>query len=222
VTTYNYCGPFRYFMVLVDVSTRWSHMCLPSTRNHAFAKFMMQVIRLIANYPEYRIKSIHMDNVAEFSFRAFSDYRMAQGIKVQHSIPYVHTQNSLTESLIKRIKLITKPLLQNCNLPTSYRGHAVLHVADLVQLPSTVYHTSSPLQLVRGNQPNISHPRNFGCVVYTQISPRKRTSMSPHRKLGIYVRFQSPSIIKYLEPLTGDLLTTQIADCIFNDDHFLL
>jgi hypothetical protein len=45
--------------------------------------------------------------------------------------------------------------------------------------------------------------------------------MPPHRKLGIYVGYQSPSIIKYLEPLTGDLFMTQYADCIFNKDHFL-
>jgi hypothetical protein len=45
------CGPFRYFMVLIDTSTRWSHVCLRSTRNHAFAKFMTQVIRLKVNYP---------------------------------------------------------------------------------------------------------------------------------------------------------------------------
>jgi hypothetical protein len=36
------------------------------------------------------------------------------------------------------------------------------------------------------------------------------------------VRFQSPSILKYLKPLTGDLFTTRFADCIFNDDHFLV
>jgi hypothetical protein len=45
--------------------------------------------------------------------------------------------------------------------------------------------------------------------------------MCPHRKLGIYVGFQSLSIIKYLEPLMGDLFTTWFADCIFNEDHFL-
>jgi transposase InsO family protein len=80
---------------------------------------MMQVIRLKANYPEYRIKSIRMDNAAEFSSRAFNDYCIAKGIEVQHSVPYVHTQNGLTESLIKRIKLIASLLLQGYNLPTS-------------------------------------------------------------------------------------------------------
>jgi transposase InsO family protein len=121
-------------MVLIDASTRWSHVCLLSTRNHAFAKFMTQVIRLKVNYPEYRIKSIRMDNATEFSSLAFNDYCMAQGIEVQHSIPYVHRQNGLVESLIKRIKLIARPLLLGCNLPTSCWGHAVLHVANLVQL----------------------------------------------------------------------------------------
>lgn len=92
--------PFRYFMVLIDASTRWSHVCLLSTRNHAFAKLMSQIIRLKGNYPEHRIQSIRIDNAAEFTSHAFDDYCMALGIQVQHSVPYVHTQNGLAESLI--------------------------------------------------------------------------------------------------------------------------
>ena len=34
------CGPFKYFMVLVDASTRWSHVSLLSTRNAAFSKLL--------------------------------------------------------------------------------------------------------------------------------------------------------------------------------------
>jgi hypothetical protein len=45
-------SPFRYFMVLIDASTRWSHVCLLLTRNHTFAKFITQDIRLKANYVE--------------------------------------------------------------------------------------------------------------------------------------------------------------------------
>jgi hypothetical protein len=46
--------------------------------------------------------------------------------------------------------------------------------------------------------------------------------MGPHRKLGIYIGYSSPSIIKYLEPLTGDLFTARFADCIFNENHLAL
>jgi transposase InsO family protein len=87
-----------------------------------------------------------MDNVAEFSSRAFCDHCMALGIQVQHSVPYVHTQNGLAEYLIKRVKLIARPLLQNCNLPTSCWGHVVLHAADLIQLhPTACYNRTDQL-----------------------------------------------------------------------------
>ena len=32
--------------------------------------------------------------------------------------------------------------------------------------------------------------------------------------------YLSLSILKYLEPLTGDLFTARYADCIFNENHF--
>jgi hypothetical protein len=103
---------------------------------------------------------------------------MALWIEVQNDfVPYVHTQNGLVESLIERIMLLARPLLQNCNLPTSCWGHAILHAGDLIQLRPTAYHTTSPLQLVRDDPPSISHMRIFGCVVYVPISPPKRTSM---------------------------------------------
>ncbi|CAL2271723.1 unnamed protein product [Prunus armeniaca] len=70
------------------------------------------------------------------------------------------------------------------------------------------------------NQPNISHLRVFGCVVYVPIVPSQRTKMGPERKLGIYVRFNSPSIIRYLEPLNGDIFTTRFADCYFDETIF--
>ena len=66
-------------------------MCLLSTRNHAFAKIITQVIRLRAHHPEHQIQSIRIDNAAEFSSKAFNDYCVALRIQVQHSVPYVHT-----------------------------------------------------------------------------------------------------------------------------------
>jgi hypothetical protein len=106
-------GPFMYFMVLIDAFTRWSHVCLLSTRNHALAMFIAHIIKLRAHHVEYAIQMIKMDNATEFSSRAFNDYCMPLGINVEHFVPYVHAQNGVAESLIKRIKFITKTLLHN-------------------------------------------------------------------------------------------------------------
>ena len=44
--------------------------------------------------------------------------------------------------------------------------------------------------------------------------------MGPQRRLGIYVGYESPSIIRYLEPKIGDMFTAQFADCHFNEAIF--
>jgi hypothetical protein len=51
-------GAFRYFKVLIDASTRGSHVCLLLTCNHTFAKFMTHVIRLKSNFPEHKLQSV--------------------------------------------------------------------------------------------------------------------------------------------------------------------
>jgi hypothetical protein len=101
---------------------------------------------------------------------------------VQYLVSYVHTQNGLGESLVKIIKLIVIPLLHYCNLPITCWGHAILNVADLIQLRPIAYHSVSPLCLVHGNAPSIFHLWKFGCVVYAPISSPQRTMIGPHRK----------------------------------------
>ena len=43
--------------------------------------------------------------------------------------------------------------------------------------------------------------------------------MGPQRKLGIYISYESLSILKYLEPITGDQFTSWYTDYIFDEDH---
>ncbi|KAI3754347.1 hypothetical protein L1987_54129 [Smallanthus sonchifolius] len=214
------CGPFRYFMVLIDASSRWSHVSLLSTRNVAFAKFLAQIIKLRAHFPDYTVKRVRLDNAGEFTSHAFNDYCMSIGIVVEHPVAHVHTQNGLAESLIKRLQLIARPLIFKTKLPVSIWGHAILHAGSLIRVRPSANHKYSPLQLVSGQEPNISHFRTFGCAVYVPIAPPQRTKMGPQRRLGIYVGYETASIIRYLEPLTGDVFTTRFADCHFNETIF--
>ena len=44
--------------------------------------------------------------------------------------------------------------------------------------------------------------------------------MGPLRKSGIYVGYETVSIIRYLDPMTGDCHSARVADCIFDEDLF--
>ena len=211
------CGPFKYFMVLVDASTRWSHVALLSTRNAAFAKLLAQIIHLRAHHPDHPIKSIRLDNAGEFTSKAFDDYCMSIGIDVEHHVPHVHTQNGLAEATIKRLQMVARALVMRTNMPISAWGYAILHAALLIRFRPTASQPFSAYQLVTGYEPDISHLRIFGCAVYVPIAPPQRTKMGPQRRLCIYVGYESPTIIRYLEPLTGDIFTARFADCHFDD-----
>ncbi|WZZ32515.1 hypothetical protein YC2023_015916 [Brassica napus] len=144
------CGPFHYFMVLIDASSRWSHVCLLSSRNVAFARFLTQIIKLRAQFPDYTIKKVRLDNAGEFTSQAFNDYCMVTGIEVEHSVAHVHTQNGLAESLIKCLQLIARPLIMRSKHPTSVWGHAILHAEALIRIRPSAYQKYFPLQLAFG------------------------------------------------------------------------
>ena len=124
------CGPinpssgrFLYFLILIDESTRWSHVSLLSSRGVAFARFRAQIIRLKAQFPNFSIKKIILDNVSEFTSKSFNDYCMLIGLDVKHSIAHTHAQNGLAESLIKRLQLIARPLILKSKICLFYVGN---------------------------------------------------------------------------------------------------
>ena len=101
---------------------------------HVFCEMLAQIIRLKAQFSNYTIKTIRLDNAWEFTSQAFNDYCISTSITVEHPVAHVHTQNGLAESLIKRLKLIARSLLIRTKLSVSMWGHVILHAVALVRI----------------------------------------------------------------------------------------
>ena len=89
------CKPYRYFIVLIDALTRWSHVSLLWSHYLAFERLLAQLIRLWAHILDYLIKKICLNNASEYTSQTFNDYCMSFGINVEHPIAHVHAQNNL-------------------------------------------------------------------------------------------------------------------------------
>jgi hypothetical protein len=216
------CGPinppsgvFRYYFVLVDASGSHLEVSLLPTRNMVFPKLLAILLRYRNHFPEYPIKYLRMDNAQEFRSHAFEDYCTAMGITLTYYVPYEHSQNGLAEAFIKKIQLIARPLLLHAHLPSNLWGHAVLHAAALLRLRPTLLNVQTPYELVAGRPPNVAHIRTFGCQVWIPVPEPKRHTIGPHRQEGIYIGFDSTSIIRYLDPQTGNLLRARFVNCRF-------
>ena len=66
-------GPFYYFMGVKDASSCSSHVTLLSTCNMALPQLII-IIKLRAQFPDFPIKSIRMDNVVDFTSATFIRY----------------------------------------------------------------------------------------------------------------------------------------------------
>jgi hypothetical protein len=178
------------------------------------------LIKFRTHHPDFLVKTLRMDNVGEFKSQHFEDYCVAMGIELTYSVPYEHSQNGLAEAFIKKIQLISRPLLLQAGLPSHLWTHAVLHAASLLKYRPTLLNDFSPLELLLGQKPDVSHFRVFGCQVWIPTVEPKRTTINSHRVEGIYVGFDSPSIIRYLNPATGIIHKARFQNSKFDENKF--
>lgn len=71
-------------MILIDASIRWSNVYLLFTYNIAFVRLLIQVIRLHAQFLNYPIMIIQLDNGGDFTFEALDDYYTSIWLYVEH------------------------------------------------------------------------------------------------------------------------------------------
>lgn len=213
-------GPFKYFMVIVCRGTRRSFVYLLSSKDVALSTVVKFIVQMRTQYPERRTKKIRFDNAQEFVSASMKSFLESLGIEHETCVEYVHAQNGSAEAQIKRIQQVARSLLMGCNLPASCWGPAVMHANDLLQYRPAGTMTESPRELLDGEKPSIAHLRTFGCAVYIPIPPPKRHKLGPQRTLGIYVGYDSHSIIRYLEPKTGAMFRARFADCVFDETLF--
>ena len=199
-------GPFQYFFVLVDASGKHAEVSLLSTRNLAFPKLLAMIIKIRVHHPEARIKTLRMDNTGEFRSKNFEDFCTATGIHLTYSVPYEHNQNGLAEAYIKKLQMVARPLLLHWKLPATLWGHAILHAAALLRLRPTLLNPITSQQLLIGHTPDVSHLRIFGCRVWVPRPEPLRRTISALREEGVYMGFDSSSILRYFVPSTGVLL----------------
>ena len=90
----------------------------------------------------------------------------------------------------------------------------------MIKLRPSSLEIASSQKLLLGRVPNISHLRIFGCRVWVPVPESQCHTIGAHRQEGIYVGFDSPSIIRYVNPSTGSLLRARFANCRFEEDIF--
>ena len=209
-----------YFLVFVDAVGVHFEVSLLSTWNIVLSKILASLIKFRALYPKYPVKFLHIDNTQEFKSYAFEDYCQATWISLTYGVAYEHAQNGLVEAFIKKIQLISRPLLIHVHLPSSFLSHVVLHATALLRFRRTLLHEHSPLETLTGCPLSVAHFKVFNCCVWVPVLELERKTIGTHRQEGIYVGFDFPSTIRWVSLKFGVLHKVCFQDCQFKEKIF--
>ena len=177
------CGPIspctlagnKYFLLIVDNSTRWMWLYMLEAKSDAFEAFKKFKF-LMENKTEYKIRRFRRIEVVSSYLQSSLNFAKKKGIERHLTAPYSPQQNGIVECRNRTVMAMTRSLLKSMHVPAKLWGEAVRHAVYLLnRLPTKALGERTPFEAWMGRKPHLAHLRVFGCVAYVK-------NTTPHLK----------------------------------------
>ena len=177
------CGPIspctlagnKYFLLIVDNSTRWMWLYMLEAKSDAFEAFKKFKF-LMENKTEYKIRRFRRIEVVSSYLQSSLNFAKKKGIERHLTAPYSPQQNGIVECRNRTVMAMTRSLLKSMHVPAKFWGEAVRHAVYLLnRLPTKALGERTPFEAWMGRKPHLAHLRVFGCVAYVK-------NTTPHLK----------------------------------------
>ena len=130
-------------------------------------------------YCGFDIKAIRTDGGGEYVNQQFTTYLHTMGIQRQMTTAHTPQQNGVAERVNRTIMEAARSMLHAAGLPMSFWTYAVRTAVYLRnRSPTRALNNITPYEAWRGEKPDLSHLRVFGCRAYVYLHKAQRSSTS--------------------------------------------
>ena len=165
----------KYFLLIVDDSTRWMWLYMLEAKSDAFEAFKKFKL-LMENKTKYKIRTLRTDRGGDFLSAEFTQFCKKEWIEWYLTAPYSPQQNDIVEGRNLTVMAIARSLLKSMHVPAKFWEEAVRHAIYLLnRLPTKPLGERTPFEAWMGRKPNLAHLRVFGCMTYVK-------NTTPHLK----------------------------------------
>ncbi|WVZ79350.1 LOW QUALITY PROTEIN: hypothetical protein U9M48_026940 [Paspalum notatum var. saurae] len=166
------CGPIspathggrKYFLLLVDDTTRFMWLRLLSSKDEApeaIKHFQAKVEAETGN----KLKVLRTDRSGEFTSVEFGRYCADEGVERHLTAPYSPQQNGVVERRNQTIVGMARSMLKAKKMPVEFWGEAVnTAVFILNRAPTKSLKGMTPFEAWHGRKPDVSFMHTFGCI----------------------------------------------------------
>jgi len=206
------CGPMRtssmggayYLITFIDDHSRWYQTYFLKSKDEAPSKFI-EFKNLVENQTGRKIKIFHSDNGKEFCNSTMDRILKNSDIQRRLTIPHTPEQNGVAERKNRTLIKMARCLLAQSGLPTHFWAEAV-NTANYIRnrYISRSINGRTPYELWKGEKPDISHLRSFGCkVFFLKKSPRENWTLEPWKESSSDMQRQPRDIAFGLQRIAG-------------------
>ena len=181
----------RYVITFIDDYSRFSWIAIISDKTGRTA--LNQFIRYkvwAERYTGFSIKTLRTDGGGEYINDQFNTYLSIMGIERQVTVARTPQQNGVAERANRTIMEAARSMLHVAGLPMSFWEYAVLTAVYLRnRSPTKALTDATPYEAWRGDKPDLSHLRVFGCRAYMHLDRTKRSKLQPRSIPVIFVGY---------------------------------
>jgi transposase InsO family protein len=153
---------FKYYLIILDDHSHflWTFpLRLKSDTFSVLSNFFAYVHTQFGR----TIKSVQCDNGREFDNSAARAFFLAKGVVLRMSRPYTSQQNGKAERMIRTTNNVTRTLLFQASMPSSYWADALATATHLLnRIPTKTLDMSTPFFALYGTHPSYHDLRAFG------------------------------------------------------------
>ena len=217
----NEVSPKRYIITFIDDYSRFTWASITSSKDGGTV--LSQFVRYKAwaeRYTGFQVKALRTDGGGEYINDQFTTYLNIMGIQRQMSTARTPQQNGVAERANRTIMEAARSMLHAASLPLSFWEHAVMTAVYLRnRSPTKALTDATPYEAWRGEKPDLSHLRVFGCRAYMHLDKTKRSKLQPRSIPVIFVGYptEAKAWLVYDPVASGSKKTHVSRDVTFHE-----
>ena len=170
-------GGKRYFMTLIDDSTRFCYIYLLKSKDEALHYFKIYKAE-VENQLERKIKHLRSDRGGEYFSNTFDTFCEEHGIVHERTPPYSPQSNGIAERKNRTLTDLVNAMLETAGLSKEWWGEAILTACHVLNRVPVKNKEVTPFEEWEKKRLTLSYLRTWGCLAKVSVPITKK------RKLG--------------------------------------
>src|SRR6266540_297886 len=218
-------GGKRYFMTLIDDSTRFCYVYLLKSKDEAFHHFKVYKAEA-ENQLERKIKRVRSDRGGEYFSNEFNLFCKEHGIIHERTPPYSPQSNGITERKNRTLTEMVNAMLETAGLSKEWWGEAILMACHVLNRVPTKNKEITPFEKWEKKRLNLSYLRSCGCLAKVNVPISKKHKLGPRTVDCVFLGYAFHSvgyrflIVKFGVPDMYEGTIMESRDVTFFEDVF--